>query len=147
MRLTKHSDYALRVLLYLGVTRGRSVSTEEISESFGISTHHLSKVVHKLGRLGLVTIKRGRGGGIELAHPPEEIRLGDVVSKTEPDFALVQCLETGNHDCRLTGACALVPPLQRAHKAFIAALNEHTLADALGARRETRYRELLGIVD
>ena len=147
MRLTKHSDYALRVLIYVGCARGRQVSTEEIGAAYGISTNHLSKVVGKLGKHGLLAIKRGRGGGVELGRPADEIRLGDVVMLTEPDFALVECLEEGNEECPLTGACALVPPLIRARKAFVAVLNEYTLADALGSRNEGRYRRLLQMVE
>lgn len=146
VRLTKHSDYALRVLLYVGAAQGRQVSTDEIGAAYGISTHHLSKVVGRLGKHGLLAIKRGRGGGMELGRPAEEIRLGDVVMLTEPDFALVECLEEDNQDCPLTGSCALVPPLIRARKAFVAVLNEYTLADALGSRNVGRYRRLLQLV-
>ncbi|MCA9650908.1 MAG: Rrf2 family transcriptional regulator [Myxococcales bacterium] len=147
MRLTKHSDYALRVLLYVAAAPGRQVSTEEIGAAYGISTHHLFKVVGKLGKHGLLSIKRGRGGGMELGRPAAEIRIGDVVMLTEPDFALVECLEEGNDNCPLTGACALVPPLVRARKAFVAVLNEYTLADAVGPRNEARYRRLLQIAE
>jgi Rrf2 family nitric oxide-sensitive transcriptional repressor len=144
VRLTKHSDYALRVLLYVATAHGRRVSTEEVGEAYGISTHHLVKVVGKLGKLGFLTIKRGRGGGFELAREPAEIRIGEVVSATEPDFALVECLEAGKDGCPLTGACGLVRPLREAQRAFIDALDRYTLADAVG-RRGSSYRRLLGI--
>ena len=144
MRLTKHSDYALRVLLYVASAQGRQVSTDEISEAFDISAHHLVKVVGSLGKAGFLTIKRGRGGGFRLARDAKEIRIGEVVEATEPDFAFVECLETGNQNCVLTGSCGLVRPLREAQRAFIAALDEYTLADAVG-KRGPRYRRLLGI--
>ncbi|MFO7563798.1 MAG: Rrf2 family transcriptional regulator [Enhygromyxa sp.] len=144
MRLTKHSDYALRVLVYVAATEGRQVSTEEISDAFGISAHHLVKVVAKLGKAGFLTIKRGRAGGVQLARDAKEIRLGKVIEATEPDFAFVECLEAGNTSCVLTGSCGLVRPLREAQKAFIAALDQYTLADAVGSRGP-RYRRLLGL--
>ena len=144
MRLTKHSDYALRVLLYVASAEGRQVSTEEISEAYGISSHHLVKVVGKLGKAGFLEIKRGRLGGFRLARPAEDIRIGEVVSATEPDFAFVECLEPDNTSCPLTGNCGLVRPLREAQKAFIDALDKYTLADAVGTRGP-RYRRLLGL--
>ena len=144
MRLTKHSDYALRVLVYLASAEGRQASSEEVSAAYGISANHLVKVIGTLGKAGFLTIKRGRSGGFTLAREPEDIRIGDVVEATEPDFAFVECLEPGNHACALTGTCGLVPPLRAAQKAFLATLNEYTLADAVGARAP-RYRKLLQI--
>ncbi|MFV8752341.1 RrF2 family transcriptional regulator [Nannocystaceae bacterium ST9] len=144
MRLTKHSDYALRVLVYVASAEGRQVSTEEVSEAFGISAHHLVKVVGKLGKAGFLAIKRGRTGGFQLARDADEIRIGEVVAATEPDFALVECLEPGNSACALTGACGLVRPLREAQRAFLAALDNYTLADAVGSRG-SRYRRLLGL--
>jgi len=144
MRLTKHSDYALRVLVYVAAAEGRQVSTEAISDAFGISAHHLVKVVAKLGKAGFLTIKRGRSGGVQLARDAKDIRLGKVVEATEPDFAFVECLEPGNTECLLTGSCGLVRPLREAQKAFLGALDQYTLADAVG-RRGPRYRQLLGL--
>ncbi|PRP95511.1 HTH-type transcriptional repressor NsrR [Enhygromyxa salina] len=147
MRLTKHSDYALRVLIYVAAVRDRErlISTEEISESYAISSHHLVKVVGKLGKAGYLEIKRGRGGGVRLARDPEAIRIGEVIAATEPDFAFVECMQDGNQACPLTGACALVPPLQEAQEAFLAVLDRYTLADVIG-RRGHAYRKLLGII-
>lgn len=144
MRLTKHSDYALRVLVYVASAEGRQVSTEEVSDAFGISAHHLVKVVGKLGKAGFLSIKRGRAGGFQLARDAAEIRIGAVVEATEPDFAFVECMESGNAQCVLTGACGLVRPLREAQRAFLSALDKYTLADAVGSGGP-RYRRLLGL--
>ena len=48
MQLTVHADYALRVLLYLGSHPDRVISTQEISKAYGISKHHLVRVVQRL---------------------------------------------------------------------------------------------------
>lgn len=144
VRLTKHTDYALRVLVYVAAAKGEQVSTDEVSEAFGISAHHLVKVVGTLGKAGFLAIKRGRSGGFVLAREPAEIHLGQVVAATEPDFAFVECMEPGNQACVLTGACALVGPLREAQRAFLAKLDEFTLADVIGKHAE-RYRQRLGL--
>lgn len=145
MRLTKHSDYALRVLIHVAASEGRQVSTEEISEAYGISSHHLVKVVGKLGKTGFLDVKRGRGGGVTLSRDAAEIRIGEVVAATEPDFAMVECMQEDNHACPLTGACSLVGPLNEARRAFLDTLDKYTLADVIG-RRGRSYRRRLGIV-
>jgi Rrf2 family transcriptional regulator, nitric oxide-sensitive transcriptional repressor len=63
MHLTIHSDYALRVLIYLKLRGQRQATIQEIAEAYGISRNHLMKVVQKLARLGFVDAARGRGAG------------------------------------------------------------------------------------
>ncbi|MCC6105877.1 Rrf2 family transcriptional regulator [Acetobacter sp.] len=92
MRLTLYTDYALRTLLYLGVHADRRVSIREVAEAYGISENHLVKVIHHLGRGGFVDTLRGRGGGLMLARPADQINVGDVVRHTEEDMALVGCM-------------------------------------------------------
>jgi len=130
MRLTLHTDYALRVLLYLGLNQSRRVSIREIAERYGISENHLVKIVHRLGQGGFVTTMRGRGGGLVLARAPAEINIGDLVRFTEEDMALVACFQTGQ-SCVLTGVCRLQGLLGDALGAFMAVLDSRTLADLL----------------
>src|SRR4051794_9547903 len=132
MRLTVHTDYALRTLLYLGVQSERLGSIRAIAQAYDISENHLTKVVHRLGRAGFINTVRGRGGGIRLARPAAAIRIGDVVRGTEEDMALVECLGPGNA-CRITAACRLRGALDEALRAFLAVLDGYTLADLLDA--------------
>jgi Rrf2 family protein len=83
MRLTRYTDYSLRVLIYLGLQTERLSSIREIADLYGISESHLMKVVQALGQSGYVATLRGRGGGLRLAKSPHEINLGDVVRTTE----------------------------------------------------------------
>jgi Rrf2 family nitric oxide-sensitive transcriptional repressor len=130
MRLTVHTDYALRTLVYLGLHSDRLSSIRSIAEAYAISENHLTKVVHRLGRLGFVDTVRGRGGGIRLARSPAMIRIGDVVRRTEDDLALVECFGAGN-TCRITASCRLRGALNEALQAFLAVLDGYTLADLL----------------
>jgi Rrf2 family transcriptional regulator, nitric oxide-sensitive transcriptional repressor len=127
MQLTRFSDYALRVLMFAQGAGGRLVTIEEMADAYDISRTHLMKVVNALTRAGYLSAVRGRNGGLRLAMRAETINLGDVVRATEPDFALVECFATKDH-CVITKCCKLQGVLGEALEAFLAVLDEHTLA-------------------
>ena len=93
MQLSLHADYALRVLIYLGTHPDRVISTHEISGAYGISKHHLVRVMQTLAEHGYVDIHAGRSGGVMLARPPQSIPLGDVIRNAEPNLRLVECFD------------------------------------------------------
>lgn len=128
MRLTKFSDYALRVLILAASQQGRNTTIDEAARLYDISAPHLKKVVRRLISEGFLIGVRGRSGGFRLARAPEDIRLGDVVRSTEPDFGLVECFLPDNR-CGITGVCKLPPILHRALAAMLEVLDGHTLAD------------------
>ena len=70
MKLTRYTDYSLRVLLYLGAKGDRLSSIAEIARAYAISQNHLMKVVNNLVHTGYVSSVRGRLGGIRLARDP-----------------------------------------------------------------------------
>lgn len=129
MRLTRYTDYAMRVLLYLGAQPDRVCSIGEIAKAYGISQNHLMKVAHDLGKAGYVEGVRGRSGGIRLAKPADRINVGAVVRQTEEGFELVEC-----GSCLIAPACGLTGVLAEALTAFMAVLDRYTLADLLKKR-------------
>lgn len=139
MQLTTFSDYALRMLMYAHAAGNRLVTIEEIAGSYGISRAHLMKVANTLTRTGYLTAVRGRSGGLKLGKPAEEIRLGDVLRATEPDFALVDCFETDSQ-CVIGNCCRLPAILRRALAAFLAELDKHTVASI--ALRPKDFRQI-----
>lgn len=143
MRLTRYTDYALRTLIYVGLREPKQSSIAEIARAYGISESHLTKVVHQLGRLGLIQTIRGRGGGLRLAKPPGEIVVGAVVRETEDDLALVECFSAGS--CAITAPCRLRRALGEALAAFLAVLDRYTLADLLGGSEGDEIARLLGL--
>lgn len=136
MHLTQFSDYSLRVLLYLVTHPGRLSSVDEISGDYGISRNHLAKVVQRLVELGVVESVRGRGGGLRLGKPPEELNVGWLVRQTEPHFDLVECFDPETNTCPIAPACGLKGALFQAQRAFLAALDGYTLADFLPRRQQ-----------
>jgi Rrf2 family nitric oxide-sensitive transcriptional repressor len=137
MRLTQYSDYSLRVLMYLGVRPGQLATIDEISQAYGISKAHLMKVVHELGRAGYLETVRGRGGGLRLAQDLAAIGVGDVVRHAEGHMDLVECFDPETNTCRIAPACALRGVLAEALEAFLATLDEYTLADLVSRRRKS----------
>lgn len=142
MRITQFTDYSLRVLIYLGL-KERTATVAEISRAFKISGHHLVKVVHQLSQDGLIRSFKGRGGGIELAVPPSQIRIGEFIRSREP-MDLLECFNLETNTCPIQGACQLEKSLHEAHIAFLDSLNRYTLQDYLvnSAAKKERMRRL-----
>jgi Rrf2 family transcriptional regulator, nitric oxide-sensitive transcriptional repressor len=134
LRLTTFSDYAFRVLIYLGSAPQGLATIADIAAAYGISENHLMKVVHHLSRLGYLETVRGKGGGMRLARVPEAIRVGEVLRATEDGFELVECMGEAESDCRIARACMLKGVLEEATAAFLQALDRYTLADLLRPR-------------
>jgi len=134
MRLTLHTDYALRVLLYLASQKDDARATiREIARIYRISHNHLVKVVHRLVQGGWVQTVRGRKGGLKLARDPAQIRLGEIVRATEPDLLLLECFDLATNTCPIAEHCALKGALARALGAFLRELDAITLADLISA--------------
>lgn len=144
MRLTRYSDYSLRVLIYLAVRPQSLATIAEIALAYGISRAHVMKVVHQLGRAGYLETVRGRGGGMQLARLPEEISVGEVVRVTEGRMDLVECFDPETSQCRIGPACRLHGVLEEALDAFLATLDRYTLSD-LVARRRKPLDQLLAV--
>jgi len=136
MKLTAFTDYSLRVLIYLATTPNQRATIQEIVTAFEVSEHHLTKVVHFLGRSGWIATTRGKGGGMSLAKPPEQIRIGQVVRDTEGRPVPAECFESGGGQCALGRCCNLKGMLSAAIEAFYAELDRYTLADVTRNRRE-----------
>jgi Rrf2 family nitric oxide-sensitive transcriptional repressor len=132
MQLTRFTDLGLRVLMYLsGSAPGQMATIAEITARFDVAHNHLTKVVQFMGQQGWLVTTRGKGGGIRLARPAEQYRLGDLIRTLERDCELIDCAQP---PCVLRGHCSLKGLLAQAEEAFYTDLNRHTLADTLGER-------------
>ena len=143
MRMTLHTDYALRMLIYIAMRRGGTCTVNDVAEAYSLSRNHLLKVAQTLRNLDLVETTRGRTGGIRLARPPEAIAIGALVRATEEEFSLAECMQAGGRACAISPACRLKGMLHEALGAFLSVLDKYTLADIV--RDRTSLGPLLGI--
>ncbi len=145
MNLTLHTDYSLRILLYLAEHDDRPVSTREISEAYGISRNHLVRVVQTLQSHAFVKAATGRSGGIRLGRDPAAINIGEVVRRTEPNFRIVECFDVAANTCRILPVCTLRGVLMDALEAFFHALDKYTLADLARMKGSQRLSDFLPV--
>jgi len=143
MQLTQYTDFALRVLIALAVSPDERATVSDVSRAYGISRHHLVKVVGRLAELGYVQTVRGKGGGMRLARRPQQIGIGAVVRDMEAELGVVECLKAGGGHCVIAPACHLKTILHGATGKFLRELDNHTLAEVLGQRAQ--LGRLLGI--
>lgn len=135
MKLTAFTDYSLRVLIYLAAQPRKRATIAEIAISFDVSENHLTKVVHLLGKNGWLANVRGKGGGLELAMPPELVGVGAVVRQTEGAAVVAECFSDEDNHCAITRICRLRGVLGEAVEAFYAVLDRYTLADLVQNRQ------------
>jgi Rrf2 family iron-responsive transcriptional regulator len=143
MRLTRQTNYAIRILMYCAANDGRLSRIPEIAAAYSVSELFLFKILQPLVEHGLVATVRGRNGGVKLGRGAETINLFDVVRVTEESFAMAECFEKDASDCPLIDHCSLNAALREALNAFFAVLERHTIADLVAAR--PNVRDLLGI--
>jgi Rrf2 family transcriptional regulator, nitric oxide-sensitive transcriptional repressor len=134
MRLTRFTDYTLRMLIHVAAAPDGRSTIAQVARSFGISETHLVKVAHQLGKQGVLLTTRGRGGGLALALPAESINIADIVQGAEGPAVLAECFSKEG-SCPLTGRCGLERAFAEATRAFYAVLGEYTLADLVSNRR------------
>jgi len=136
MRLTAFTDYSLRVLMFLAAEPDRRATVAEICTAYDIKVNHLTKVVHHLAKRGWVSTVRGKGGGLTLALPAEQIRIGEVVRDTEGQDEMAECFSNDAGHCAIARHCQLRGVLAEAVEAFHAVLDRYTLADITANRQQ-----------
>lgn len=137
LRLLASTDFALRLLMRLGAEPERHRSTEALAAELGVPRNHLHKIVQDLVGLGAVRTLRGAHGGVMLARPAAELRLGPLVRQLEAGQALAECFRPDGGACRLSPDCRLRGVLWQAREAFFGVLDRTSLADCLGPQPGT----------
>jgi Rrf2 family iron-responsive transcriptional regulator len=143
MRLTRQTNYAVRILMYCASNEGSLSRIPEIGASYSVSELFLFKILQPLVEAGLVETVRGRNGGVRLAKPADQITLFDVVRVTEDSFSMAECFDSEDAECPLIDSCNLNSAWREALNAFFAVLQKHTIADL--TRDRINMRELLRI--
>ncbi|WP_173931799.1 iron-responsive transcriptional regulator RirA [Chelativorans sp. Marseille-P2723] len=142
MRLTRQTNYAIRILMYCAANNDRLSRIPDIARAYSLSELFLFKILQPLVEAGMVQTVRGRNGGVRLAKPADEINLFEVVRVTEENFHMAECFESDS-ECPLVDGCGLNEALRRALDAFFDVLASYTIQDLVDARPNMRH--LLGI--
>ncbi|MPY62687.1 RrF2 family transcriptional regulator [Streptomyces spongiae] len=131
MRLLRSTDLALRVLMRLAVAGEGTPTTRQVAGDMDVPYTHAAKVVAELQHMGLVSARRGRGGGLALSEKGRTASVGAVVRAFEGDGDVVDC--EGATPCPLASGCRLRGALRRAQEAFYASLDPVTVADVVAS--------------
>lgn len=130
MKLNQFTDIGIQTLAHLTLSSPSTIN--EISQRLSISRHHLTKVVHFMGKQQWIITTQGKNGGIRLAASAENYKLGDIIQTLElyieKKHGLIDC--TGL-ECQLISVCKLNSFLNFALDDFYKKLNQFTLADML----------------
>ena len=128
MQLTQFTDLGLRVVMHLAATHATGLpNTKTVAAQLNLSYAHTTKVVTRLNELGVVTTRRGRGGGLTITELGRTATIGWLTRQLEGDGEVVEC--NGPKPCPLRGNCSLRSALRTAQEAFYAALDHVTVAD------------------
>ena len=136
MKLTSYTNYAMRSLQLAALKAPDLVRIDDVAKIHNLSRPHMMKIVHELGRAGYLETVRGRSGGFRLARPPEDIIVGEVVRITEGPLDVVECFNPEKNTCPLMGICILSKKMQEATAAFMAVLDDLTIADIAANRSQ-----------
>lgn len=137
MRLTKQTNYAVRMLMYCAANDGKLSRIPEIAKAYGVSELFLFKIIQPLHKAGIMETVRGRNGGVKLGRPAAEITLFDVVRVTEENFAMAECFDgAGDTDCPLVDSCGFNSALREALNAFFTVLAKYSIADLVHRRHD-----------
>ena len=134
MRLTKQTSYALRILLHCGLRPEAQLKAADIAKAYNITEFNVLKIIPLLVHGGFIKTMRGRRGGLRLARPASEIRIGDVVRLTEETHIRADCFGQLHEECLIQHAAPINRILDNALDAFIEVLDQHTLQDLVAAR-------------
>lgn len=129
MQLTKHTDYAFRVLIYLAMQPTDTLATiQEIAKYFDISRNHMMKIVQKLANAGFIQSIRGKQGGIKLGKQTQEINLRSIVELMEATLKPVDCT---SQPCRLNPGCELKTILFTGQRQYMDYIGQYTVTDLM----------------
>jgi len=128
MQITRATDYAVRILIYLAASPGDArVAASEVARGIEAPESFVSKVLQQLVMRGMVTSRRGAGGGFQLAIEPEKVSLLEVVEMVEGPLQINLCLP-GEATCDRKSWCGAHPIWAEAQDALKRVLASATIA-------------------
>ena len=129
MKLQKASRYALYAVLHLASEPGKQFSTADIAESYGVSIHHLAKVMRTLVRSGLIDSVRGVGGGYRFTGNLRRTTLWDVIHEFESLESIIDTPDdlAGNAEIVIRGLGSVMGEIDGLNRATLDSITLKTL--------------------
>ncbi len=138
------SDYGARALVYLAERYGEGpVQSAEIAARQGVPEAYLEQLLTVLRRAGLIRSVRGPAGGHQLARPPSEVRLGEIIAALDGPAPTLSCVDASG--CRVNPGCALAEVWREVDAAAQAIVDGVTLSDLLERQRAATQRMMYHI--
>lgn len=145
-------EYGLHTLLWLIAEQPKRASSRDLAEMQGVSAAMLAKIMPKLEKAGIVTSSDGITGGYELAKPPADISVLEVVDAIEGERKLFDCKEV-RRGCVLfggtpppwsvDGVCRIHAVMLRAERRMRSELDRTSLADLARGGRPEEFESLV----
>ena len=132
--LTNKGKYGLKAMVHLaGQAPGEPALISEIAAKNHIPKKFLDAIMSELRTAGLIHSKKGRGGGITLARPAHEIRVGAIIRALDGPLAPIACASPNFYrrcdDCSDEEACAVRLMMIEVRNAMSDILDRRTLAE------------------
>ncbi len=133
LRITRETDYAVLLLTNLVAQNGQRRNARDMAEATRVPLPTVSKILKALARAGVLESQRGAKGGYQLATPPEEVSVAQVIRAIEGPIALTECVEEGG-DCAHLARCPVQGNWNQINRAIEATLEKISLAEMAAGR-------------
>lgn len=134
LKISDAANMAIHALASIGRIADANQSVNRISTELGVSEAHLSKVMQRMVKAGLVSSRRGPGGGFLLNRGPERISLLEILEAIDGPVVDCKCL-LGRKRC-LFGGCAMDALASHVNHQVRAFMATHSLKDMMGPSRK-----------
>ncbi len=136
MVLTRRSKYALRALVYLARLREKgAVLIGDIAKNERIPKKFLEAILLELKNKGVLESRRGKGGGYQLAEPPDKIVVGRIIRLMDGPIAPVRCVSRSAYaacgDCPDEELCTIRFVMKAVREKICEVVDRTTLSDLL----------------
>tara|TARA_A100001037_G_C15153879_1_gene641911 strand:- start:3718 stop:4188 length:471 start_codon:yes stop_codon:yes gene_type:complete len=131
LKLGRMTDYAVMVMGHMAQRPGELQTTSDVVISTGLPVPTVSKLLHKLAELELLTAIRGRNGGYRMDRVITDISVSEIIAGFEGPIALTDCLPAGGGLCNFEDRCQVGGRWTTVARAVQQVLDDLTLADML----------------
>ncbi|MEZ4774059.1 MAG: Rrf2 family transcriptional regulator [Bacteroidia bacterium] len=142
--ISKKSKYALNALLYLTREFGKGpILISQIAESENIPPKFLETILLEMKRAGILSSKKGTGGGYYLRKDPSEINIADIMRIFDGPIALLPCVTYRFYErceeCKDEDVCSIRKAFQEVRETTVRILKSHSLREL--ADQEDQLRD------